>query len=73
VAVDLRWEEAPHGTLVAGRVRASGVRPLPVIVLFAHGDDGLWELSDSACRALLRRCRQSPAPASVDEILAACA
>jgi SAM-dependent methyltransferase len=71
VAVDLRWEEAPEGTFAHGRLEVPGVRPFPLFVLFAHDEDGLWELNDLACRALLRRARTAPRPASLAELLGA--
>lgn len=71
VAVDLRWEGAPAGTLVAGCLEAVGVGPHPVFVLFADEENGLWELSDEASRRITRRLDGRNHPTTAAELLAA--
>lgn len=70
VAVDLRWEGAPAGTLVAGTLEAAGVGPHPVFVLFADEESGLWELSNEASEQLARRLDGRRRPTTSAELLA---
>jgi SAM-dependent methyltransferase len=71
VAVDLRWEGEPEGTLVAGRIDAPGAGPHAVYVLFADEEGGHWELTDEASRELARHLGAGRAPRSSAELLAA--
>jgi SAM-dependent methyltransferase len=70
VAVDLRWEGAPAGTVVRGQLAAGGVGAHPVFALFADEDGGQWELTEEAARRLDRRLGDGPAPSSSAELLA---
>lgn len=71
VAVDLRWEGAPEGTLVRGHLEASGVGPHPVFVLFADEEGGQWELSAEAALQLAGRLDAGHRPRSSSELVAA--
>jgi SAM-dependent methyltransferase len=71
VAVDLRWEGEPEGTLVAGMLRAPGAGEHPVYVLFAEEEGGHWELSEEASRQLDRHLAEGQTPSSAAELLAA--
>ena len=72
VAVDLRWEGAPEGTLVAGRI-AVDADTHPVYALFADEEGGHWELTAEAAARLDRRLGQEPLPRSSAELLEAVA
>jgi SAM-dependent methyltransferase len=71
VAVDLRWEGAPEGTLVAGGIAVDAAGVHPVYALFADEEGGQWELTEDATRRLDRRLRHEPWPRSGAELLAA--
>jgi SAM-dependent methyltransferase len=71
VAVDLRWEAAPEGTLVAGRIAVDAAGVHPVYALFAEEEGGQWELTEQATRRLDRRLRYEPWPRSAAELLTA--
>ena len=73
VAVDLRWEGAPAGTLVAGLLADDAAGVHPVYALFADGEGGQWELTEEATRRIDRRLRDDPRPRSTEELLAAAA
>lgn len=73
VAVDLRWEGAPEGTLVAGRIAVDAAGVHPVYALFADEEGGQWELTEDATRRLDRRLRERPLPRTTEELLAAAA
>ncbi|MEY2475839.1 MAG: hypothetical protein QOG87_1154 [Actinomycetota bacterium] len=71
VAVDLRWEGAPEGTLVVGRIAVDAGATHPVYALFATEEGGHWELTDAAAAQLDRRLRSGPPPQSSVELLEA--
>ena len=71
VAVDLRWEGAPEGTLVTGRIAVAAAGVHPVYALFADEEGGQWELTEEATRRIDRRLRDGPRPRSSEELLAA--
>lgn len=54
LAVDLRWEDHPQGTLLSGNVVVSGLAPFPLWVLFdADAEEGCWELTDEGVENVL--------------------
>jgi hypothetical protein len=73
VAVDLRWEGAPEGTVVRGRLEADGAGAHPVFALFADEEGGHWELTADAARRLDDHLEQGLIPRSSADLLAAVA
>ena len=75
VAVDVRWHACAPGTAAHGYVVVDGVEPHLLVVLFAHDDQGQWDLTDAGCTALLSRLRTRslPPPRTVPDLLAALA
>jgi SAM-dependent methyltransferase len=71
VAVDLRWEGEPDGTIVVGHLEAPGAGRHPVFTLFADEDGGHWELTEEAARQLARALHGGARPTSSDAVLAA--
>lgn len=48
LAVDLRWEPMPLGTVVSGSVSVEGMDDHGLVVVITEEDHGMWELSDAA-------------------------
>lgn len=55
LAVDLRWDDHPAGTLLTGHVLVEGLDPFPLTAIF-DGDfeEGCWELSDEGVDNVVR-------------------
>ena len=70
VAVDLRWEGAPEGTFVSGRIHG-GEHTHPVYALFSAEEGGQWELTEEAARVLDGQLRDGLRPRSSAELLEA--
>lgn len=70
VAVDLRWQPRPPGTLAHGEVHLTGLPPHPLTVLFADDDQGHWDLSPDGATTLATRLRSEPPPATTHALLA---
>jgi hypothetical protein len=49
LAVDVRWQPRPPGTIAQGAVHVTGLAPHPLTVVFADDDQGQWDLSDEGC------------------------
>lgn len=69
VAVDLRWQPRPAGTLAHGTVHLAGLDPHPLTVLFAEEEQGQWDLADEGCEALAERVRAQPTPTTARQLL----
>jgi hypothetical protein len=73
VAVDVRWEPMPEGTVVHGALRVSGVDDLMLASVVSNEEHEVWELNAVGVARLGARLRAlEPPPASVAELLAAC-
>jgi SAM-dependent methyltransferase len=62
VAVDLRWQPRPNGTLAHGEVHLPGLAPHPLTVLYADEAQGQWDLSDEGCATLATHLRPGSLP-----------
>jgi SAM-dependent methyltransferase len=71
LAVDLRCEALPTGTVAGGTVTVAGVEPHPVFVVVADDDDGLWDLSPEGVTALRAALRRKHRPATTKEMIEA--
>lgn len=72
LAVDLRWEPMPEGTVVGGAVRAAGVEEHAVFVIATDDEDeGMWELTAGAVDALRAALRRRNPPGTVADLLTA--
>ena len=72
LAVDLRWEPMPAGTLVGGVIRVTGAADHAVFVIVTDDDEeGVWDLSDDGVDGLRRALRRRQRPATVADALAA--
>jgi SAM-dependent methyltransferase len=75
VALDVRWEPHPEGTVVHGTVSLPGLAPHPVVVAFTDDPaaEGAWDLSDEGAAQLLTalRRRKATRPRTPAELLAA--
>ena len=72
LAVDLRWEPMPSGTLVGGTIRVSGTEDHAVFVIVTDTDEeGVWDLDDDGVDGLRRALRRRQRPATLTEVLAA--
>jgi hypothetical protein len=69
VAVDLRWQPRPAGTLAHGTVHMAGLDPHPLTVLFAPEEQGQWDLAPEGCEALAERLDAHPAPTTARQLL----
>lgn len=77
VAVDLRWEAQPAGTVVLGRLDAAGVGPFTVATVVSDEPHDVWDLNELGvarlhARIAATRARRAPRPASVAELIDAC-
>lgn len=72
VAVDIRWEELPVGTFVAGVMRCEAVGETAVFGFVTDEEDGLWEVTQDGVDRLWRRVAEGWTPSSFAELLAAC-
>lgn len=72
LAVDLRCEEAPAGTVSKGSLRVAGLRPShPVFVVYDEADTGTWELTDDGVAGISRALRRRSPPRTLAGFLAA--
>lgn len=71
LAIDLRWDEVPEGTVAAGAVQAAGLERHPLIAVFTTEDEGLWELSASGLAGIRRALRRRSPPTTLAALLAA--
>ena len=71
LAVDLRWEPMPAGTLVGGTIRVSGTEDHAVFVIATTDTEGVWDLSEDGVDGLRRALRRRQRPATLTEVLAA--
>jgi hypothetical protein len=74
VAVDVRWEPMPAGTVVHGRIRVDGLEnDLTLASVVSNEEHEVWELNDVGVARLSARLNaMEPPPASVADLLAAC-
>ncbi len=73
LAVDIRWEPMPAGTIAAGAVRATSCADHVLVVIATDEDEGMWELSSEAVAALGRARRRRRPPTTIAELLDATA
>lgn len=72
LAVDLRWEPMPAGTLVGGTIRVAGATGHDLFVVVTDTEEeGVWDLSDDGVDGLRRALRRRQRPATLTEVLAA--
>lgn len=69
LAVDVRWEGLPAGTLVGGVVRTSGVEEHGLFVVFTDEEEAVWELDDTGVDVLRRALRRVSPPNDLAEVL----
>ena len=74
LAIDLRWEPMPTGTVVHGAVEVTGADDHAVFVIAGEAEDeGVWELGAGAVSSLRRALRGAQPPATLAELLDATA
>lgn len=72
LAVDLRWEPLPDGTILSGAIRADGVDDHGLFAIMSTDEEeGMWELTEGAVAALGRALRRRQPPATLAELLEA--
>lgn len=69
LAVDIRWEGAPVGTVLGGVVRASGVDDHALYVVHTDQEEAVWELDAGASDELRRAVRRTRPPRTLTEVL----
>jgi SAM-dependent methyltransferase len=69
LAVDLRWEGRPAGTLAGGAVRVDGLDEHHVFVLHTDEEEAVWELSAEGVANLRRALRRREPPATIADVL----
>jgi hypothetical protein len=73
VAVDVRWEPMPEGTVVHGAIHVDGLADLTLASVVSEEEHEVWELNDVGVARLRARLHAlEPPPRSVAELLAAC-
>ena len=74
LAVDLRWEPVPAGTVTGGTLHVAGVADHDVfVVATADEEEGMWDLTAGAVASLQRALRRRQPPSTLAELLAATA
>ena len=69
LAVDLRWEPAPEGTILTGTLQVRGLDPQPTFVVYTDDDHGTWDLTTDEVASLRRALRRTTPPATLAELL----
>lgn len=69
LAVDIRWEGLPAGTVVGGAVRARDVDDHGLYVVFTEDEEAVWELDAGATDELRRALRRRRPPSTLAEVL----
>ncbi len=73
LAVDLRWEPMPLGTVVSGSIGVEGMEHHGLVVVITEEDHGMWELSEAALASVLAQVTGPTPPTTLAALLEATA